>query len=396
MSSDVVERYLNLKLSNIIKDTGKKKKILKNVIDILGKISIDGRSLIELIRDLRNDYFSFHIIDPFIYAVTYQEDKNLYYAIVINRKNNDFILFSFELMAWMKKITNKIMSEMYEESLPFEIKHRLETEFGIDNKTRQPKYWVKFEENWTEVRRRYYEKIENSILEDLIAYLKIGDINIAKEIAHKINEEICNKTDFPPPPYSIIINNYQAGFPIQLDKYIYFIECINTSKQLRWKEPELAELWIDLLRQAILKNEISFRGIKEIVYKFSTSQGDFRRRFVEELNKWAKNRTYEYQYPTFMLITAIAQLIREKKLVISTMNDFDFLPGTPAYNVKRILIADDNFIKKAVLYMKGYLYNANRYYFNYFLYENRKKISELAKTFCSYSVRNLIKKHGKN
>ena len=91
------------------------------------------------------------------------------------------------------------------------------------------------------------------------------------------------------------------------------------------------EVWFNLLRQAILRKEISFHGIEEIAWKFSTSQGDFKKCFVAELNKWAKNRTYEYQYPTFMLISAIAQLVRKEKLTTPAMSDFELLPSTPAY-----------------------------------------------------------------
>lgn len=386
----LVERYLELKISTIIKDTNKKEKILKNIVNVLKNISINEKSLIDYINNPQDDEFSFRIIEPFIYAVIYQEDRNLYRAIVINKENKDSVLFTFELMTWMRKITDKIINTIPEKDLPGEIKQVLKKEFGEDVKHKQPKYLPKFETQWMDIRKRYSNNLEDSIFNDLVAYLKITDVNAAKKIAHEINEIISRnvEVDFPPPPYSIIISNYQVGFPIQFDKHIYFVEYINTSNQLGWKEPELAELWIDLLRQAILKNEIAFSGIKEIISKFSTSQGNFKNLFVNKINEWAKERENDYQYPVFMLILAMAQLIRERKLAIPAMDDFKFLPGTPAYNVKKIsTTTDEHFIKKAVAYMKGYLYNANRQYFNYFIYENSETISNLANMFCCYAIR---------
>ena len=122
-------------------------------------------------------FFSFHIIDPFIYLAIYQKDKDLYHAIVTSEKNNKFILFSFELMAWMKKITDKIDTDKtYEKSLPSEISTYLQNEFGTNNKSGLPEHYVELEEKWMDVRNKYKEKIEDSIFGDLEPIRKVQQL----------------------------------------------------------------------------------------------------------------------------------------------------------------------------------------------------------------------------
>lgn len=375
---------MELKFFNIIPDLNERQSIIREVLSVLSGIKINDQSLKNLINDVYNDNFSFYLAEPFVYAVIYNRNKDLY-AIVLERKKGNYILFSFEILAWIEKISDKITKDAIGKRLPPKIISCMEENLEIYPRTGQPKYMPRFERSWHEYYEEYLNKIKNNILEDLVVCLRIKDISIARKIAKKIVQLIPPNT-FPPPPYSTISNNIHFGWPLQYDKYLYFMEWINTSHNLKWVVPDLGEIWMELLRFSILKNELSISGITEIVRKWLSARGDFKKFFIEKINEWAIKREYEYQYPVFILIMCLVRSLRKPRTMFSNfvLYDFKFLPGTPVYNIAKIVKNDQ--AKKAIIELKGYLYNANRYYFNLFIWERIDKIKNLAKVFHTYAV----------
>lgn len=373
--------HLDLKLKEVIDDNEKRKRIIDEVITITTRIQINDKSLKELMEDPEYVDISFSVVYPFIYAVVYKNDKNIYTLFV--SKDFSSLLFVFELMAW-SDVYNKSLDNFLRitKDLPQPLIDFIEDVVGT------PRFAPQLRNAWIRVREEYIKKVEESMLDDIRTYLNVEDKEVIKNVMKEVSG-LMSSEKFPPPPYSIIHNNIHCGAPIQFDRTPFFVECLNSSQKSNWAFPELGDLWFEIFRYSLLGNQFSLQGLREVIRKFMSAQGDLKRLFKSTANKWAKKREYEYQYPVHFITRSLMVLSQEPRRPISIdeLKDFEFLEGCPAWSIKKIIFADNNEIKRAVSVFKEGLSEANSKYFNYFFWENNKEIIRLANDFHSYTYR---------
>lgn len=382
-NQSLLYNYLDLKLKEVIVDNEKRKRIIDEVITITARVQINDKSLKELMEDPEHVDISFSTVYPFIYAVIYKNDKNIYSLFV--SKNFNSLLFVFELMAWY---------DVYNKSLDNFLRIRKDlppplVEF-INDIVKTPDFAPHLRDAWIRVRREYIKKVEESMLDDIGTYLNVEDKEVIKNVIKEVSKSISSEK-FPPPPYSIIHNNIHCGETIQFDRTLFFVECLNSSQKANWAFPELGDLWFEIFRYSLLSNQFSLQGLREVIRKFMSAQGDFKELFKAKVNKWAKKRKYEYQYPANLIFKSLMMLFQDKEprrpISIDELKDFELLKGSPAWNIKKIIFADNNEIKRAVSMFKEGLFDASSKYFNYFFWENNNEILGDAHNFHDYMYR---------